>query len=113
MKQTICILLAILMAFGTVGLCFADDAVVLTGEDVTEKAGVDADKSGINILNGKTYFAFDNVDLTGINSIEVTVRGAMYGHTSGATLLVMTDDAKSGKVIGHCHDFRNRKRESR
>lgn len=100
MKKTVCILLAALIVLGTVGISFADDAALLTGDKITEKEGIEVGTKGINIRNGKTYFAFDNVDLTGINSVEVTVTGTMYGHTSGATLLVMTDDAKSGKVIG-------------
>lgn len=100
MKRIICILLAAIMAVGTAGMCFAEEGTVLTPAGITDNEGITTDTRGISILTEKTWFAFDNVDLTGINSVEVYVKGNMYAYTSGATLLVVTDDPQNGKLIG-------------
>ena len=53
MKKTVCILLAALIVLGTVGISFADDAALLTGDKITEKEGIEVGTKGINIETAK------------------------------------------------------------
>ena len=100
MKKVVCILLAAILAVGMIGVCFADGEIALTPSAISEKEGIDSDSSGINVKSRGTWFGFGEVELTGFNSISLTLGGTMVGSSSGATLLVMTDDPKDGKIIG-------------
>ena len=100
MKRVLCILLAVFIVAGTAGTCFAAEDVILTPAMISDKEGVDFDSRGVQVQTDRTWFAYDNVDLTGINSLEAKITGAMSGTSSGATILIMIDDPKDGKVIG-------------
>ena len=54
------------------------------------------------ILSGRCEkcFAFKDVDLTGVNSIEVGAWAEFSSGSNGETLLVIADDPDTGKVIG-------------
>lgn len=102
MRKFLCAALAVMLAFSAVGICSAANERVLTASEVTDK-NMQMTVTGENTVRGlerKAYFGFDNVDLTGINSVEVNAYNKISGQSNGETLAVVIDDPNSGKLIG-------------
>lgn len=102
MRKFLCTVLAIVLAVSTVGVCFAANEKVLTGDMVTDKSSQLAITSEqyVRGLERKAYFGFDNIDLTGINSVAVNAYNKINGQSNGETLAIVIDDPNTGKVIG-------------
>ena len=102
MRKFLCAALAVMLAFSAVGICSAANERVLTASEVTDK-NMQMAVTGENTVRGlerKAYFGFDNVDLTGINSVEINAYNKISGQSNGETLAVVIDDPNSGKLIG-------------
>ena len=95
MKRIICFIMALLMAFSLVMTISAEE-VTLKPADVDEKSSkIYTPEAHIGGFQHKEYFMFRDVDLTGINSIEVTASVNLRNTTSnGETLVIMADDYK-------------------
>ena len=98
-KKILCIILALISALCLVPSYAAEK--VLTGEDVKFTDGITHSSDGITWLNAGRYFGFDNVELTGINSIEVKVKSSIPDRSNGETLAIMADDPYQGVHIGN------------
>lgn len=98
-KKILCIILALISALCLVPSYAAEK--VLTGEDVKFTDGITHSSDGITWLNAGRYFGFDNVELTGINSIEVKVKSSIPDRSNGETLAIMADDPYQGVHLGN------------
>ena len=90
------------MAFSLVMTISAVE-VTLKPADVDEKSSkIYTPEAHIGGFQHKEYFMFRDVDLTGINSIEVTASVNLRNTTSnGETLVIMADDYKRGEPLGY------------
>ena len=100
MKKVLCLLLIITLSMPFFAAASFAKTIELLPSDVKFKSGVTAD-SEIKWLERGYFFGFENVDLTGINSVKVTAYNKLVTGTNGVTLAIVTDSAKDGNIIGY------------
>ncbi len=100
MKRTMCLLLSFVLwvSLFTLGV-YAEEKELLLSE-IKFKSGVTAD-SEIKWLERGYFFGYENVDLTGINSVKITAYNKLVTGTNGVTLAIVTDNPKTGDIIGY------------
>lgn len=100
MKKFVSALLAVIMLLSLAGVCSAAGDIVLTAGEVTEKSGVVMVDGAVRGIDRGNYFGFEAVNLTGIKSVSVNAYNKLTGSSNGNTLLIITDDPKTGTIIG-------------
>lgn len=93
------VLSLLLMATLAVSL-FTVSAKELPLSDITVKSGATVD-SEVKWLERGYYFGYENVDLTGMNSVKITAYNKLVTGTNGVTMAIVIDNPKSGDVIGY------------
>lgn len=99
MKKTICMVLALIMALLIFPVCAKE--TVLTSSDVEFTLDTVVKSDSITNLKKGGYFGFSKVDMSGINSIEATVKANLPDLSTGETLAVILDDPYNGTHIGN------------
>ena len=100
MKKVLCLLLSFVLCVSlfTLGI-FAEEKELLLSE-IKFKSGATVD-SEIKWLERGYYFGYENVDLTGINSVKITAYNKLVTGTNGVTMAIVTDEPKTGNIIGY------------
>ena len=100
MKKVLCLLLSFVLCVSLFTLGVSAKEKELPLSDIKFKSGVTVD-SEIKWLERGYYFGYENVDLSGINSVKITAYNKLVTGTNGVTMAIVTDDPKTGDVIGY------------
>ena len=96
MKKVLCLLLSVMLTASF----FQAGAKELPLSEITVKSGATVD-SEVKWLERGNYFGYENVDLTGINSVKITAYNKLVTGTNGVTMAIVTDNPKTGDIIGY------------
>ncbi len=97
MRKLLCAMLSAVMLLSSVSMAKESELKI---EDAAAINAVSISGGVIRGIERKGCFAFKDVDLTGVNSIEVGAWAEFSSSSNGETLLVIADDPDTGKVIG-------------
>lgn len=75
------------------------EGIVLRPSDAAVRSNVAEGETADNIAKD-AYIGFEDVDLTGVNSLEVTADVKLNSYDNGCYCKVVTDDPLSGEMIG-------------
>lgn len=102
MKRITCLLLVLIMSFSLFSVMADNGEKVLKPSDIDFKNGnFTVNETLIKGMVKGDYFGFKEVDLTGINSVEINLYNGMHlTEINGDSFLIMIDSPTSGKVIG-------------
>lgn len=98
MKKIISLLLG-LCILSSFLICFAEDGILYPA-DADFKKGVEVKDGAATTFDKGNYIGFADVDLTGMNSVEVKGSAFLRGWTNGASLKIVLDNPKMGEQIG-------------
>ncbi len=99
MKKFFSLLLAVMMILQVSSILAAEGDIALLPTDVTEKSGVECDTT-IRSFEINDYFGFRDVDLTGMNSVNLEAYFNPIGGHNGEAFRIMIDDPVEGELIG-------------
>ncbi len=96
---TLALVIAMISSFAVFPVAAADVNIPANNITETSQNGVSKEADGMYFTEDYSYVGLGNIDLTGINSVEITASNTVSLNQEGDTLWVRIDEPK-GKVIG-------------